>query len=75
MIRFPKMHIAKSTVNRILNIADELEPVTIDTPSIPEGDTASKSLQIDAALASPTPEVAAPPGMGLAETLGPESIL
>jgi hypothetical protein len=73
MIRFPKMHIAKSTVNRILNVADEVEPPSIDIPNVPTGD--AQGLEIDAALAGDTPEVAAPPGLGLEETLGPNSIL
>jgi len=73
------MHIAKSTVNRILNVANEidvnekLDSIQIDIPNIPEG--APGGIAIEARLTKPTPTVAAPPAIGVPEVLGPEKIL
>lgn len=64
MIRFPKMHIASSVVNRILNAADELEsryppPVAAPAPSTPgvAADTSGQSLALDAAISAPLGEL------------------
>lgn len=78
MIRFPKMHVAKSTVNRILNVADEINAgrmaaATIDIPSLPSEDPKGKALDI--ATNTPVDPVAAPPGIGAEQVLGPNSIL
>lgn len=58
-IRFPKMHIAESVVNRILNLRDELPPVhrpmPTPTPNVPDPNV--QGLQLDQALAQPTPPV------------------
>jgi hypothetical protein len=46
-IRFPKMHIAQSTANRILNIADGLPavaPIPIPAPVMPEIDDQGEAL-------------------------------
>lgn len=55
MIRFPKMHIATSVVNRILNAADDLEPPRAapvpHAPAVP--DPTAEGAAIDRALASP----------------------
>lgn len=74
MIRFPKMHIAKSVVNQILNVADEISPpASIDIPSIPEG--SAMGTELDAKLSTPTPDVAAPDGLAMQDVMGPQSIL
>lgn len=65
MIKFPKLHIAQSVMNRILNLQDELEageaePVSaVSPPSIPEATGAGQAL--DVALAKPVENVSAPP--------------
>lgn len=54
MIKFPKMHIASSVVNRILNIADGVNAAVI-SPSLP-ADVPDPSISgggLDAALATP----------------------
>lgn len=50
----PKMHIAESVLNRILNFVDELEAPAIAAPD---------GAALDAALAAPTPEM--PPAQGV----------
>jgi len=61
-MRFPKMHIAASVVNRIMNAADDLvSPVSdVDVPVLP--DTTAESNALNAALAQPIAPMAAPPG-------------
>lgn len=76
-IRFPKMHVAKSTVNRILNVSDEIDrqimpKLDIDTPSLPAADPSGKSIEV--AVNTPSEPVAAPPGIG-PEILGQEPIV
>lgn len=67
MIKFPKMHIAASVQNRILNVRDELlserraeapERIT-PPPSVP--DAQPQSVGIEEALAGETPGAAMPP--------------
>lgn len=66
-IRFPRMHIAESALNRILNLRDELAEETpppaapaapVAAPTAP--DPALQGIELDAALAAPTPPVDAP---------------
>lgn len=65
MIRFPQMSIAASVVNRILNVADEIESQRIatqalsvpSTPAVPDASVAGQ--QIDAKLEQGTPDVPA----------------
>lgn len=65
-IRFPKMHIASSVTNRLLNLADELEADGIASGSLvrasapPIADTTMQSARLDAALSTP-PAPAVPP--------------
>ena len=55
MIKFPKVHIATSVVNRILNIADGLEQeapgIAAPPPTVP--DPTVEGQAIDAQLAAP----------------------
>jgi len=61
-MRFPKQHIASSVVNRILNVADELEADAIRTgalirtsaPPLPTN-PAAQSAELDEALDTPPP--------------------
>ena len=54
-IKFPKMHIAESVVNRLMNLADDLpEPqaaTAAPVPTVPN--TALQSIDLDQALAQP----------------------
>lgn len=65
-LRFPKMHIADSVVNRILNASDEIEVAVAPAmpPSIP-ADPAEQGAVIDEALQTPVapmPEQTPNPG-------------
>jgi hypothetical protein len=67
MIKFPKMHIAASTVNRILNVADGLKArpralTATVAPSVP--DPALQGAQLDQALQQPVPPVSGSPALG-----------
>jgi len=58
MIKFPKMHIARSVTNRILEIVDGLENHAPEQsqpmqPNVP--DTQEQGAQLDSALAQPSP--------------------
>lgn len=57
MIRFPKIHIAESVANRLLNFADGLDVLSAPSPSLPEPTPAGAAL--DKKLSSP-PGGAAP---------------
>lgn len=61
-MRFPRFHLATSVVNRILNVADQVEqmPVASEPPPVPRTDQQSRNL--DAQLATPPAAVPAPPG-------------
>ena len=62
-MRFPQYHIATSVINRILNLADDVEPVAVADPSQPAlPDTAAQSVALDAAIAQPVQAVPAPEG-------------
>lgn len=71
MIKFPKMSVATSTVNRILNIWDEVDqlalaaPLPAAQPYVP--DTAAQGAQLDAALSQPVAGDAGPAGAAVAE--------
>lgn len=52
-----QMHMAESVLNRIMNFADELA-------APPIADAAPMGAQIDAALAAPSADLPAVPGMG-----------
>jgi hypothetical protein len=56
----PKLTMAESVLNRLLNFADEL-----DAPALP----ALQGAQIDAALAAPTAPLPADPALGEAVVL------
>ncbi len=65
MINFPKVNIATSVVNRILNVHDELNRGT-PSPALPElqgmpdvPEAAPEGAQLSGALAQPTPAVGA----------------
>jgi hypothetical protein len=79
MIRFPKMHVARSVTNRILNIADEIDAGEVEAvapiaaPSIPE--TSGAGLALDVKLATPPGEVAAPDPMATEGLLQTQEIL
>lgn len=58
MIKFPKVHIATSVVNRILNLRDEVAAraaLASRDPQVPDPALAGDVL--DAKLAQPTPDV------------------
>lgn len=73
MIRFPKMHIAESVANRILNLADDMRaggfmppPEPVPPPELPGAPT-MEGAQLDQALATPPPaDMAAPPELAVA---------
>lgn len=68
-IRFPKVHIATSVVNKILNVADGVNAAArasqLPPPAVP--DVGDQSLQLDTALASGLPTL---PGIDQAPNAG-----
>ena len=62
-IRFPKMNVAQSTVNRILNVAAGMPAPPVD-PSVPPPlpDVRSESNALDAQLTTPPVPVELPAG-------------
>ena len=60
MIRFPRMHIAESVVNRILNAADDIQTTEMAPPNIPQmpGNVAQQGAAIDQATHAPVGDVA-----------------
>lgn len=63
MIRFPRMHVAQSAVNRILNTRDNVQP-PMGKPSVPAmPDVAGQGMKIDQALQAPVGDVAPIEGM------------
>jgi len=55
-IKFPKMHIATSVVNRILNVADGLPDRPSELPTAPDlPNIGAQGLMLDNALATPPP--------------------
>lgn len=70
MIRFPKLHIATSVINRILNAADGVGAFNpINAPSMPEQNPNGPLL--DQQLNTP-PSGAAPEPSVIADTIGNE---
>lgn len=73
MIKFPKLSIATSVVNRILNVHDEIKngrqssDVAPGPPNVPNAEPLSQ--QLDLALASPPPASDAPPDVAEAVAL------
>ena len=74
MIKFPKMHIATSVVNRIMNVADEIEAdgiqsgqlMRVSAPPV-AADPQTMGAQLDVALQQPpgpTPPIQAAPDPG-----------
>lgn len=69
MIKFPRLHIAQSVTNRILNVARDVESsglgskASTPSPTPPVPDPGPMGAQVDAALAVPTSPVAADPAM------------
>jgi hypothetical protein len=59
MIKFPKVHIAASVVNRIMNVRDEIDATAAARaprePNVP--DPTAEGEVIDAKLNAPTPDV------------------
>ena len=62
-MRFPKYHLATSVVNRIMNVAKQVQamPVPTQAPQVP--DSARQGQAIDQAIAQPPAAAAAPPGV------------
>ena len=58
-IRFPRMHIAESVVNRILNVANDVQVPQNAPPSIPASpNLIQQGAQLDQALMAPVGDVA-----------------
>jgi len=62
MIKFPRVHIATSVTNRILDIADGITPPTVapnaaSAPVAPGPTVAMQGAAIDAKLSQATPDV------------------
>lgn len=69
-IRFPRMHIAESVANRLLNLADDMRTGGFIPPAEPTpppevpGATALEGAKLDQALGTPPAEdLQAPPGL------------
>jgi hypothetical protein len=74
LIRFPRMHIAASVVNRILNVADDLpQRVDIGDRSPTSMETASEGVALDAKIQQPLAPVSAEPP--LAEQVALKTLL
>jgi len=68
MIRFPQIHVAESTVNRILNTWDEIQSQRVAAaapvvPSNPGAGTQTESMNLDARLQSSPGPMAVPDGL------------
>lgn len=62
-IRFPRMHIAQSVVNRILNTANQVQPSETIMPHLPDvPDPSEEGEAISAALATPPGDMHTPAG-------------
>ncbi len=62
MIRYPKMHVAQSTANRIINIANGIDS-TVVQPSAPVlPDPMAQSEELTAAMKTPPGAMQAPEG-------------
>lgn len=65
MIRFPRMHIADSVANRILNLSDDIQATQNAPPNIPQtaSSVAQQGAALDQALQQPVGDVAAIDGI------------
>jgi hypothetical protein len=70
MIPFPKVHIAQSVINRIMNTLEETGPLSmpVEQPAIP--DPTAEGMAIEAQAATPPAPVAALPGNEAATEAG-----
>lgn len=59
-MRFPHIHLATSVVNRIKNLALDIETTPATPPQLP--DVAAQGARLDQALAQPPQAAPAPPG-------------
>lgn len=62
-IKFPRMHIAESVLNRIMNAVEGDTPLGIVSPQeapTPPPDPSALGVQIEDTTATPVPEVAVP---------------
>lgn len=63
MLRFPRMHVAQSVVNRIINTAQGVQQNMLPPPSIPSmPDVAGQGAALDQAMQTPPQGAALPPG-------------
>ena len=62
MIPFPKIHIAESVLNRIMNAVEDTEPMfpSLNTAPIPPADPIALGQKIDNGLATPVQPVVTP---------------
>lgn len=86
-MRFPRIHIATSVQNRILNMADSIAPDASPQPAPLIPDASKTGAAIDAAVTTPPPVMAAPAdadaitaaaaleGTSPADALGSEGVL
>ena len=59
-LRFPRMHIAASVQNRILNVLDQLPPIASELPAPNVPDPSELGAQLDQAVTTPPPAIPAP---------------
>lgn len=75
MIKFPKMHIALDTVNRIMNVAQDIQKMRATMPAITPTsapdipDPAPAGAVVDQSMVQPTAEVSDPTGMAQAAVI------
>lgn len=61
-IRFPRMHIATSVQNRIINMASAIGPQVSELPAPAVPDATKEGAKLDQALSQPPGDMAAPAG-------------
>lgn len=62
-MRFPRYHLAESTVRRILNVASDISTRHLPTPPPAIPDATKQGQALDVAIAAPTQQVPAPEGV------------
>jgi len=64
-MKFPTVHLAKSVVNRIMNMGDEAKAMAMQhaPPVVPDPVRDGQSAALDNALATPPPAVPVPAGI------------